>query len=256
MSEMDESGFGTEIAVIGMAGRFPGADTLEEFWTMIAAGREGISEIPDAELRAAGTPEAWLSDPAFVRRLGVLRDVEGFDAAFFGYSPREAELLEPAHRLFLECAWEALEDAGCDPARTPGAVGVYAGAGEPGYAHAHLLARPELVEALGWFAINLGSNPDFLATRTAYKLDLRGSALGVQTGCSTSLVAVHLAAQALLARECDVALAGGSSVNIPHRTGYRWQPAGILSTDGSCRAFDAEATGTAGGNGAGVVVLK
>src|SRR3982751_140988 len=126
---------GLEIAVVGMAGRFPGADTLDEFWALIAAGREGITDFADDELRAAGVPEAMLADPAYVKRLGVLRDVAGFDAAFFGYSPREAEVLEPAHRIFLECAWEALENAGCDPARFPGAVGVFAGTGEPSYTH-------------------------------------------------------------------------------------------------------------------------
>jgi acyl transferase domain-containing protein len=257
MSELEnEGGYGTEVAVIGMAGRFPGAETLDELWAMIAEGREGITTFSDDELRAVGTPGAWIADPAFVKRLGVLRDVERFDAAFFGYSPREAELLEPAHRLFLECAWEALENAGVDPGRAGRAVGVYAGAGESSYVRTHVLTRPELVEALGWFAITIGSNKDFLPTRTAYKLDLRGPAVGVQTGCSTSLVAIHLAVQALLARECDVALAGGSTVNVPHRTGYLWQPASIMSADGSCRAFDAGASGTAGGNGAGVVVLK
>jgi len=252
----DEGGTGTEIAVIGMAGRFPGGDTLDELWAMIAEGREGITTFSDEELRASGTPDAVLGDPSFVKRLGVLGDVERFDAAFFGYSPREAEVLEPAHRLFLECAWEALENAGADPTRAARAVGVYAGAGEPNYVRSNVLTRPELVEALGWFAINIGSNKDFIATRTAYKLDLRGPAVGVQTGCSTSLVAIHLAVQALLTRECDLALAGGASINVPHRTGYHWQPASIMSADGSCRAFDADATGTAGGNGAGVVVLK
>ncbi|HEU0301669.1 MAG TPA: beta-ketoacyl synthase N-terminal-like domain-containing protein [Longimicrobium sp.] len=260
MSELEsvenEGWLGTEVAVIGMAGRFPGADSLDELWEMIAAGREGITTFGDDELRASGIPEAWLGDPSFVRRLGVLREVESFDAAFFGYSPREAEVLEPAHRLFLEVAWEALENAGADPTRGTSAVGVYAGAGEASYAHANLLSRPELVQALGWFAINIGGNKDFLATRTAYKLDLRGPAVGVQTACSTSLVAIHVAVQALLSRECDLALAGGSSINIPHRTGYQWSPGGIMSTDGSCRAFDAAATGTAGGSGAGAVVLK
>jgi len=248
--------FGPDVAIVGMAGRFPGADTLEEFWALLREGREGITDLTDEEILAAGVPASALADPAYVKRVGVLRDIESFDAAFFGYSPREAEAMEPAHRIFLECAWEALENAGCDPSRFPGAVGVYAGTGEPSYTHNNVLARPEVVAALGDFQVNVGSNKDFFATRTAYKLDLRGPAVGVQTGCSTSLVAVHLAAQALLNRECDVALAGGSSVNVPHRTGYQWQPAGILSQDGYCRAFDARATGTQGGNGAGVVVLK
>jgi acyl transferase domain-containing protein/acyl carrier protein len=256
LSEMGDDLHGTEIAVVGMAARFPGAETLDEFWSLIAEGREGIRALTDDELRAAGVPEASLADPAYVRRQGVLRDVELFDAAFFGYSPREAEALEPSHRLFLECAWEALENAGVDTARFPGAVGVYAGSGDADYARTHLLARPEVVAALGHFAVNVGSSKEFFATRVAYKLDLRGPALGIQTGCSTSLVAIHTAAQALIARECDLALAGGASVPIPTTSGYQWQPGGIMSTDGSCRAFDAAATGTAGGSGAGAVVLK
>jgi acyl transferase domain-containing protein/acyl carrier protein len=252
----DQQEFGPDVAIVGMAGRFPGADTLEEFWALLRDGREGISDFTDDELRADGVSPALLADPAYVRRGGVLRDVAGFDAAFFGYAPREAEAMEPAHRIFLECAWEALEHAGCDPARYPGAVGIYAGAGEASYTQTHVLARPEVVAALGELAAGVGGNKDFFATRTAYKLDLRGPAVGVQTGCSTSLVAVHLAAQALLHHECDVALAGGATVNVPQRTGYLWQPAGILSQDGVCRPFDARATGTQGGNGAGVVVLK
>ncbi|HET7233243.1 MAG TPA: beta-ketoacyl synthase N-terminal-like domain-containing protein [Longimicrobium sp.] len=258
MSEVENAGgnwHGAEVAVIGMAGRFPGAATLDEFWAMLRGGREGITLIPDDELRAAGVPEALVADPAYVRRVGAVGGVEEFDAAFWGYAPREAEALEPAHRLFLECAWEALENAGCDPRRAPGAVGVYAGCGEPHYTQTHVLARPEIVEALGGFQVSVGANKDFFATRAAYKLDLRGPAVGVQTGCSTSLVAIHLAVQALLARECDLALAGGAAVN-PQREGYRWEPGGIMSTDGRCRAFDAAATGTAAGNGAGAVVLK
>ena len=155
MEHEDGSGSGIEVAVIGMAGRFPGADTLGEFWEMIAAGREGITTFSDDELRAAGTPETLLRDPTFVRRLGVLRDVEGFDAAFFGYSPREAEVLEPAHRLFLEVAWEALENAGADPTRGSRAAGVYAGVGEAGYTHANILSRPELVDVFRFPTVRL-----------------------------------------------------------------------------------------------------
>jgi acyl transferase domain-containing protein len=254
---LDEAVFtGTEVAVVGMAGRFPGADTLEEFWTLLESGREGVRDLTDAELRASGVSRAQMDSPAFVRRMGVLREIESFDAGFFGYNPREAEALDPAHRIFLECAWEALENAACDPARFPGAVGVYAGAGESQYAQANILARPEVVAALGHFAVSVGSNKDFFATRAAYKLDLRGPAVGVQTGCSSSLVAIHLAVQALLSRECDLALAGGASVTVPHHSGYEWAPGGIMSPDGHCRAFDAEAAGTAGGSGAGAVVLR
>jgi acyl transferase domain-containing protein/acyl carrier protein len=252
---MSDETLGNEIAVIGMAGRFPGAETLDELWSLIVGGREGITDFADDELRAAGVPREALDDPAYVRRMGVLRDPAGFDAPFFGYAPREAETLEPAHRLFLEVAWEALEDAGCDTTRFPGAVGVFAGAGEAAYTHAHVLTRPEIVAALGRFAINVGSSKDFFATRTAYKLDLRGPAINVQTGCSTSLVAVHAAAQALLARECDLALAGGACVP-PGREGYLWSPGGILSPDGRCRSYDADSGGTVAGSGVGAVVLK
>src|SRR5215212_8781340 len=244
---------GTEIAVVGMAGRFPGAETLDELWALVAGGREGVRDLTDDEVLAAGVPREWLADPTFVRRMGVLRDVERFDAAFFGYAPREAEALEPSHRVFLECAWEALENAGCDTTRFPGAVGVYAGSGDSDYAHAHLLTRPEVVAALGVFSIKVGSSKEFFATRVAYKLDLRGPAVSIQTGCSSSLVAIHAAVQALLARECDLAVAGGASVPIPAHSGYHWQPGGTMSPDGRCRAFDAGAAGTTAGSGAGAV---
>ncbi|HEX8904083.1 MAG TPA: polyketide synthase, partial [Longimicrobiaceae bacterium] len=241
-----------DVAVIGMAGRFPGADDLEAFWANLRAGREGITFFSDDQLRAAGFPDEVLADPNFVKATGRLSDVEHFDAGFFGYSPREAEMLEPGHRLFLEVAWEAMEDAGQDPG---GAVAVYAGAAGAGYAD-RVRANPELMAAAGAFQARLGSAPDFLATRAAYKLDLRGPAVTVQTGCSTSLVAVHLAAQGLLRGECDLALAGGTCVNVPVDSGYMYSPGSILSPDGHCRAFDARSAGAIGGNGVGVVVLK
>ena len=259
MSFEPESGeeryVGTEVAVVGMAGRFPGAETLDEFWANLRGGVESITWFTDDELRAAGVPDELLANPAYVKGLGMLKDIERFDAAFFGYSPREAEALEPAHRLFLECAWEALEDAGIDPARPGGAVGVYAGAGDSQYADRHISSRPELMAALGDFQLSVGSSKDFFAARAAYKLDLRGPAVSVQTGCSTSLVGVHLAVQALLGRECDVALAGGAAV-IPQAAGYLYAPGGVNSPDGHCRPFDAQAAGTRTGSGAGAVVLK
>jgi acyl transferase domain-containing protein len=244
-----------DVAVIGMAGRFPGADDLETFWANLRAGRECITFFSDPELRAAGFPDELLAEPAFVKATGKLRDVEHFDAGFFGYSPREAQVLEPAHRLFLEVCWEAMEDAGYDPGRVSGAVAVYAGAAGAGYAD-RVRASAEIMAAAGPFQVKLGSAPDFLATRVAYKLGLRGAAVSVQTGCSTSLVAVHLAAQGLLRGECDLALAGGTCVNVPAESGYLHSPGGILSPDGHCRAFDERSAGAIGGNGAGVVVLK
>ncbi|HSU17606.1 polyketide synthase [Longimicrobium sp.] len=255
--ELENAGTGgTDIAVIGLSARFPGGETVEELWGLLASGREAIRALTEAELRASGVPKSALDDPSYVKRMGVLRDVEMFDAAFFGYSPREAEVLEPAHRIFLECAWEALENAGCDPARFPGAVGVFAGCGESNYTEANVLPRRDVVAALGGFQLSVGSNKDFFATRVAYKLDLRGPAMAVQTGCSSSLVAIHVAAQALLARECDVALAGGASILVPLHSGYAWEPGGIMSADGTCRPFDADSTGSAAGSGAGAVVLK
>ncbi|MFL5383055.1 MAG: beta-ketoacyl synthase N-terminal-like domain-containing protein [Longimicrobiaceae bacterium] len=245
-----------DVAVVGMAGRFPGADDLETFWRNLRDGVESITFFSEAELRAAGFPDEVLRDPAFIRATGRLSDVETFDAAFFGYSPREAETLEPGHRLLLECAWEAIEDAGYDPSRLPGTAGVYAGAAGTGYSERHLRGNPEVLASVGEFQLKLNSAPDFLATRVAYKLDLRGPALSVQTGCSTGLVAAHLAAQSLLRGECDLALAGGSCVAVPQVSGYMHAPGGILSPDGHCRPFDAQSGGAVGGSGVGVVVLR
>jgi acyl transferase domain-containing protein len=246
-----------EIAVVGMAGRFPAADDLDAFWRSLRDGVECIRTSTPDELRASGYfDEQVLADPAFVPRFGALNEVESFDAAFFGYNPREAEAMEPAHRLFLECCWEALENGGVDPARAEGNVGVFGGAGTPYYTEEHVRRNAAVMAAIGEFQINVGSGKDFLATRAAYKLDLRGPAISVQTGCSTSLVAVHVAAQALLHGECDLALAGGANVVVPNGGGYMYSPDGISSPDGRCRAFDADAAGTLSGNGVGVVLLK
>jgi acyl transferase domain-containing protein/acyl carrier protein len=245
-----------EVAIIGMAGRFPGADDLEAFWANLRDGVESITFFSDDELRAAGVPDADLAHPDYVKAVGRLRDVEHFDAGFFGYSPREAEVLEPGHRLFLECTWEAMEDAGVDPGQVAGRIGVYAGAGSSGYVERHVKPNAALMESAGAFQVNLGSAHDFLATRVSYKLDLRGPSLAVQTGCSTSLVAVHLAAQSLLRGECELALAGGASVVIPQTTGYTYAHGSIVSPDGHCRAFDARSAGAVSGSGVGAVVLK
>ena len=245
---------GLELAVVGMAGRFPGAATVEEFWRNLAAGRETVSTLSAEDLAAAGVPAEESADAAYVPAYGVLEDVEQFDATFFGYSPRDARLLDPQQRLFLECAWEALEGAGHLVPAPGELVGVYAGASMSSYLLRNLLGNPA-VDA-SEYELLLGNDKDSLATRVAYHLDLRGPAVSVQTACSSSLVAVHLAGQALLARECDVALAGGAYVRLPMRSGYRYETGGIMSRDGHCRPFDAAATGTVGGNGAGVVVLR
>lgn len=234
---------GTEIAIVGMAGRFPGASSIDEYWRNLVNGVESIERFgrgsSDGEVRAASR----------------LKDIDLFDADFFGFSPKEAELMDPQHRLFLECVHEALERAGYDPARYPGLVGVYAGMGANTYFR-HALTSLDPDNAAMGLQLVIGNDKDYLSTMVSYKLNLRGPSLTVQTACSTSLVAVHLACQSLLDYECDMALAGGVSVRAPQPTAYRYYEGGILSPDGYCRTFDARAQGTVFGNGLGVVVLR
>jgi acyl transferase domain-containing protein len=255
MSEAPESG-AAGIAIVGMAGRFPGAADIERFWDNLKAGVESVTFFSREELIAAGVEPRLLDDPDYVPARAVLDDPDRFDAPLFGFSPREAEVLDPQHRLLLECAWEALEHAGYDPRRYAGLIGVYAGAGPNAYLLFNLIHNRDVLGAVGQFQAMLGNGGDFLATRLSYKLGLRGPSLTVQTACSTSLVAVHLAAQSLLNGECDMALAGGVRVSVPQRAGYLFQPDGILSPDGHCRPFDEEARGAIDGDGAGMVVLK
>ncbi|WP_163870843.1 type I polyketide synthase [Myxococcus eversor] len=244
------------IAIVGMAGRFPGSPDVATYWRNLCDGVEGIRFFTDDELRARGVPEERLKQPGFVRAGAVLDNVDAFDAGFFGYSPREAALMDPQHRIFLECAWEAMEHAAHGLDTETRSVGVFAGMSLSTYLLFNLHTHPELLESGDSFQVMIGNDKDFLATRLAYHLDLKGPSLDVQTGCSTSLVATHLACQALLGFQCDVALAGGVSVDMPQRTGYVHQPGGIASPDGHCRPFDAEAQGTLFGSGVGVVVLK
>jgi len=243
------------VAVVGLAGRYPGARTIDELWRNLRDGVESISHFTPEEL-AAGVDPRLLADPRYVRAKGVLPDADLFDAAFFGFTPREAEQMDPQHRVFLECAWEALEDAGCDPQRLGGRVGVYAGSGASAYLISNLLPHRELAEKAGVLQLLLLNDRDFLATRTSYKLGLMGPSVAVQSACSTSLVAIHLACQALLTGECDLALAGGVSISTPLANGYLYQEGSILSPDGHCRAFDAAAAGSVDANGCGVVALK
>jgi acyl transferase domain-containing protein len=244
------------VAIIGMAGRFPGARDLGAFWKNLRDGVESVSFFSNDELVSAGIDPALLANPDYVRAKAVLEDAELFDAAFFGFNPREAEIIDPQHRLFLECAWEALEVASYDPERYDGTVGVYAGTSMNTYLVTNLFSNPALIEAVGRYQTMLGNDKDFLPTRVSYKLNLRGPSLGVQSACSTSLVAVQLACQSLLTYQCDIALAGGASVRVPRKAGYLHQKGMILSPDGHCRAFDARAEGTLVGEGVGVVVLK
>jgi acyl transferase domain-containing protein/thioesterase domain-containing protein len=247
----------TDIAIIGMAGRFPGARTVDELWRLVRDGASGLTPLTDDELRTRGVPAATLHDPTYVKVAGCIADVECFDADFFGISPRDAALMDPQVRHFLECAWEALEQAGHMPETFPGAVGVYAGCGMNGYLLHNLLPNPELVAAVGMFLLrHTGNDKDVLATTVSYHLNLKGPSITVQTACSTSLVAVHLAVQALLNGECDLALAGGVTIQVPHGVGYHYREGEMASPDGRCRAFDAESNGTVFSSGVGVVALR
>mgnify|MGYP000206041046 CR=1 FL=1 len=243
-----------EIAIVGMAGRFPGADDIDTFWRNLCDGVESIRDLSDQESSEAGVSAATLAEPRYVRRKGVLNDAARFDAPFFGYPPREALLMDPQQRLFLEVGWQALEHAGYDSQTYGGRIGVVGGTGRAAYLLHFLDTHPESAAEL--FQTTILNEKDFLATRLAYKLNLRGPALTVQTACSTSLVAVHVACQQLLQRDCDMALAGGVSIEVPHGAGYVYQEGHILSPDGHCRAFDADAGGTVRGSGGAVVVLK
>ncbi len=247
----------TAIAIVGMSGRFPGARSVAEFWQNLRNGVESIRSFSEAELVAAGVSAEELAQSEYVRSGVVLQDMDMFDAAFFGLSPRDAAIMDPQHRLFIECAWEALEHAGHSPATFPGSIGVYAGSGMNTYLIHNLLTNRKLMESAGLFLIRqTGNDKDVLATRVSYELDLRGPSVSVQTACSTSLVAVHLACQSLLNQECDMALAGGVTIEFPHGRGYLYREGEILSRDGHCRAFDAESSGTVFSSGAGLVVLR
>jgi acyl transferase domain-containing protein/acyl carrier protein len=247
---------GSEIAVIGMAGRFPSARDIHRYWENLIKGVESISFFSHQELMEAGVDPQLLDNPRFVKSGGgILEDKDLFDAHFFSYTPAEAGLMDPQLRIFHECAWEALEDSGCDPFVYSGIIGIYAGASSSlKWVSGAVLSGK--TEEMGLFAASNLMDKDFISPRLAYKLNLRGPAITLQTACSTSLVAVHMACQSLLDGECDMALAGGVSITGDNNRGYLHQEQMILSSDGHCRAFDARATGTIGGNGVGIVVLK
>jgi amino acid adenylation domain-containing protein len=242
---------GGAVAIVAMAGRFPGAGDVETFWRNLCEGVESIRRFSAAE------DEAGVGDaPGYVRAGGMLDGFDRFDAAFFGYGAREAGTMDPQQRLFLEVAWEALERAGYDPRQYPGRIGVFAGAGMNNYWLKHLAPNEALVESVGGFPIMISNEKDFVATRVAYKLGLKGPALSIQTACSTSLAAAAVGVQMLQAGQCDMALAGGVSLQHLGTMGYQYEPGSILAPDGQCRAFDAAAQGTVPGSGLGVVVLK
>ena len=247
----------TGIAIIGMACRFPQAADLNAFWELLVNGREATQCFSDEELLAAGVAPDMLRHPDYVKKGLLIPEIDCFDAPFFGMSERDAEICDPQRRVFLECAYAALEDAGYHPSTHGIRTGVYAGVGDNHYLEHYLQPHlQELLSSVGYYRLNIMNSKDFIATDTAYRLNLTGPALTLQTACSTSLVAVHTACQSLLNFECDQALAGAISLALPQQQGYLYQAGMILSPDGHCRAFDADAQGTTIGGGVGIVVLK
>ncbi len=256
MSEQEKG-----VAIVGMAGRFPGADNVDKFWDNIKNGVESITRFSRDDLELPPPADDENADD-YVCAKGLLDDIDMFDARFFGYLPKEAEVMDPQHRIFLEICWEAMERGGYDPSRYPGAVGVFGGCYMDTYVLNNLCSdetfRRRLVESIqvGSLQTELGNDKDYLATRVAYKLGLRGPAMTLQTACSTSLVAIATACQSIESYQCDMALAGGVTIVLPQRKGYFYKEGGMLSPDGHCRPFDKNAAGTVFSNGAAVVLLK
>ncbi len=244
------------MAIIGFAGRFPGARDTRELWENLVRGKESSRPVTADDLLRAGMDPALLSDPDYVARCFELAEADAFDAPFFGMTPREAELMDPQQRLFLECAHAALENAGYDPSRFAGRIGVFGGVGRNGYVLENLALRPELRGRLVDHALQIGNERDFPAAHVAYKLDLHGPAVNVQTACSTSGVALHLACQSLRAGDSDLVLVGGAKVLVPNDVGYPYMDGSALAPDGRVRAFDAKAAGMVRGSGCGFVVVK
>ncbi|MEO6187101.1 MAG: type I polyketide synthase, partial [Steroidobacteraceae bacterium] len=246
-----------DIAIVGMALRVPGALDVESFWRMLCEGREALTSLSVAELKSRGVSSSVAEDPDYVAAGMPLAGFDEFDPEFFGFSPIEAAILDPQHRQFYEVAWEALESAGCVPSRFAGAIGVFAGCGAGSYFSRNILQNAELLRSVGYFLLrHTGNDKDFLSTRVSYAFDLKGPSISVQTACSTSLVATHMAVQSLLSHETDLALAGGVTIEVPHGVGYLYHEGEIQSPDGHCRPFDHRAQGTVFGSGAGVVALR
>ncbi len=243
------------VAIIGMVGRFPGAATVDELWQNLCNGVESTTFFTDEELDSSIDINLRTA-PNYVRARGTIEDADRFDAAFFGINPREAEVMDPQQRVFLEMAWTALENAGYEPDSYNGAVGVYAGMGNNTYYPNNIHPRQDVISQVGEFQVMVANEKDYLATRVSYKLNLKGPSVSVHTACSTSLVAVCQAFHSLMSNQCDLALAGGISITVPQNSGYSYQEGGMFSSDGRCRPFDAKAQGTLFGNGVGVVVLK
>ncbi|WP_218008663.1 type I polyketide synthase [Hydrogenophaga flava] len=246
-----------DIAIVGMAAHLPGAASLTAYWSNLREGVESIRRLSESELLAAGESPERMRHRNYVPAAAPLGGFEQFDADFFGFSPKEAAIMDPQHRQFLEVAWEALENAGHPPETFSGPIAVYAGCGMGSYFYFNICSNPDLVASTGMFLLrHTGNDKDFLSTRVSHIFDLKGPSVNIQTACSTSLVAVHHACQSLLLGECDMALAGGVTIELPHARGYIFQEGEILSPDGHCHAFDHRAQGTVFGSGAGVVVLR
>ncbi|MFL0811272.1 MAG: SDR family NAD(P)-dependent oxidoreductase [Agarilytica sp.] len=255
-SDLDDFG-GYGIAIVGMANRVPGAKTPDEYWHNLENGIESVKFYTDEEMAEAGVTPDLLKNPHYVKAGAHLDNFDHFDPDFFGFSPKEAGILDPQHRQFYECCWEALERAGHPPSKFDGAIGVYGGSGMAAYLAQNIMTNKELVDSVGMFLLrHTGNDKDFLTTRVSYSFNLKGPAVNVQTACSTSSVATHLACQALLSEECDMALAGGVTIDLPHNRGYLYKENEILSPDGHCRAFDHRSKGTIFGSGTGVIVLR
>lgn len=244
------------IAIVGMACRFPGANNLTEFWHNLVNNKESTTRFSPEELLAAGIDPQLINDPRYVPVKGKVQGYDLFDAAFFGYTPREAEMMDPQHRLFLMSCWHALEDAGHTGLNEEQRTGVFAGIGMPTYILRNIMSHPELTGSDMDYQLLIGNDKDFAPTRVSYKLNLTGPSFNINTACSSSLVAVHLACHSLLDYQCDLALAGAASIRVPQEEGYLYQQSGIPSPDGKCRAFDSDAQGTVGGSGVGVVLLR
>ncbi len=255
MSNDNTQNFGDNIAIISLAGRFPGADSINEFWNNIKNGVESIQFFTDEELKKSNIEPALFNDSNYVKAGAVIEDIDMFDPQFFGFNKREAEILNPQHRMFLECAWEAIESAGYNPETYNGRIGVYAGEGFNTYL-LNIASDPHLASTMNEIQMLIGNDKDFLATQVSYKLNLKGPGVTVQCGCSTSLVALTMACQGLNSYQCDMALAGGIRLGIPQKGGYLYKEGSILSPDGHCKPFDEKANGTVGGNGAAIVALK
>jgi len=247
---------GFEIAIVGMAGRFPSSKNVNELWSNLCAGKNLISYFEDDELIKNGIPETYLEDSNYIKARGIIEDVDKFDAAVFGFYPKEIEMLDPQQRIFLECCWEAMEDSGYCPDDYKGLAGIFGGIGMNTYVLQFLKSNKDLIVSAEGYQLSIGNDKDFLTTRVSYKLNMTGPSVNIQTACSTSLVATHIACMNLINYQCDVALAGGSTVSLPQISGYHYQEGMILSPDGVCRPFDKDAAGTVSSNGCGVVVLK